>query len=322
MNKELKRELRFSLFHNESLGIQNTIPEKEIGIRELFDIYQSEDLEQTSIKLKYATGEEKDELKKKLPFITPSGTFTKRKSEFIQHYNSHLLSFDIDGLTELDAPRLRDHFSKIDGCIFSGVSARLKGVKALFNTSCEIPLDDKYITLKSNLDNIAEALGLKTIQDKIDLAQFVLPQPFFLAYDKDAFYCEDFSELDLELEKYEPKLIEAMPITSVNVNHSRIESYLKKATNNIINTFASCGEGSRHFNIVKVKSISSWTHYAPHLESELKQALLNAVISMYGDERNANKSGAIRTFNECWESSPQPNKAIEEIINELQTSEQ
>jgi hypothetical protein len=43
---------------------------------------------------------------------------------------------------------------------------------------------------------------------------------------------------------------------------------------------------------------------------------------MYGDEQNAHRNGAIRTFNQCWETLPQHNRTIEGIINELQTLEQ
>jgi hypothetical protein len=192
-------------------------------------------------------------------------------------------------------------------------------VKALFNTSCEIPLQERYNTLKSNLKNISDALGCQNIT--IDLAQWMFPQPFLIANDKDAFYCEDFSELDLKLEKFEAPVIEAMPITLVNINHSRIDKYLINATNNIISDFTSCGEGSRHRSIAKVKSISSWMHYSPHLENEIRQSLLNAVVSMYGNELNANKNGAIRAFNECWVKIPQSNKAIETIIDELKAKE-
>jgi hypothetical protein len=323
MNKPQSRELRFSLFHDETQGHFNVSPLKEIGLSELFAIYQSHYLKEKSIQLKDAVGVEKDELKKKLPFITPAGTFTKRKSELIQHYNSSLLCLDIDGLTETDAQSLRNHLSKLNGCLFTAVSPRGKGVKALFRTSCEIPLKERYNTLKTNIPNIAKTLGISRISDKIDKAQFVLPQPFFLAYDPNAFYSNTELELELELEKYEPIVIERTPFTPREFNSSsRIEKYLHNACAELVKSFALCGEGNRHSNIIKVKSISSWTHYAPHLESELKQSLLNAVVYMYGDEQNAHRNGAIRTFNQCWETLPQHNRTIEGIINELQTLEQ
>jgi hypothetical protein len=323
MMKNQNRELRFSLFHNETQGHFNVSPKKEIGLSELFAIYQSDYLKEKSIQLKDAVGVEKDELKKKLPFITPSGTFTQRKSEHLQHYNSFLLCLDIDNLTETDAPRLRNHLSKLRGCLFTAVSPRMKGVKALFNVSCEIPLENRHKTLKSNIDNIANALGLSLIADKIDSAQFVLPQPFFLAYDKDAFYLDTDETLTLELEPYVPFIPEAIAFTPRAFNSStRIEKYIHTACTELVKFFAFCGEGSRHSNIIKVRALSSWTHYAPHLEHEIKDTLFNAVVSMYGDYQNANRNGAIRTFNECWETLPQLNNTIEGIINELQTLEQ
>ena len=323
MNNNLKRELRFSLFHNETQGHFNVSPKKEIGLSELFDIYQCAYLKEKSTQLKDAVGIEKDELKKKLPFITPAGTFTQRNSESITHYNSFLLCLDIDGLTETDAPRLRNYLSKLDGCLFTAVSPRMKGVKALFNTSCEIPLENRHKTLKSNLDNIADALGLSLIKDKIDCAQFVLPQPFFLAYDKDAFYSNTDKTLSLELEPYVPYVPEPTQYTPREFSSStRIEKYLTNACTELVKFFALCGEGARHSNIIRVRALASWTHYAPHLEQEIKDALFNAVVSMYGDYQNANRNGAIRTFNECWETLPQLNNTIEGIINELQTLEQ
>jgi hypothetical protein len=323
MNKNTKRELRFSLFHNETLGHFNVSPTKEIGLSELFKIYQSAYLKEKSIQLKDAVGIERDELKKKLPFITPAGTFTQRKSEHLQHYNSSLLCLDIDGLTETDAPRLRNYLSKLRGCLFTAVSPRMKGVKALFNVSCEIPLENRHKALKSNINNISDALGLSLIADKIDCAQFVLPQPFFLAHDKDAFYLETDETLLLELEPYVPYIQEQTQYTPRTFNSStRIEKYLHNACTDLVKFFALCSEGSRHSNIIKVRALSSWTHYAPHLEPEIKDALFNAVVSMYGNHQNANRNGAIRTFNECWQTPPQHNNTIEGIINELQTLEQ
>lgn len=323
MNKNPQRELRFSLFHNETLGHFNVSPSKEIGLSELFEIYQSPYLKEKSTLLKSAVGIERDELKKKLPFITPAGTFTQRKSELIKHYNSFLLCLDIDGLTETDAPRLRDYLSTIDGCLFTAVSPRMKGVKALFNTSCEIPLENRHKTLKTNLNNIANALGLSLITDKIDCAQFVLPQPFFLAHDKDAFYSNTDKMLALELEPYVYHAPEPIQYNPREFNPStRIEKYLTNACTELVKFFAFCSEGNRHANIIRVRALASWTHYAPHLEQEIKDTLFNAVVAMYGDHQNANRNGAIRTFNECWETLPQHNNTIEGIINELQTLEQ
>jgi hypothetical protein len=38
---------------------------------------------------------------------------------------------------------------------------------------------------------------------------------------------------------------------------------------------------------------------------------------MYGTHKQAISNGAIKSFNECWDTPPQPNPTIEGIIYEL-----
>ena len=78
-----------------------------------------------------------------------------------------------------------------------------------------------------------------------------------------------------------------------------------------------CDEGNRHSNIIKVQSISSIIHYAPSIGAEVKQSLLNSVIAMYGNEAEANKSNAIKSFHGSWNETPKSNNTIESIIDEI-----
>ena len=64
MNKPQSRELRFSLFHNETQGHFNVSPLKEIGLSELFAIYQSYYLKE--IDLKKTIKDYKDEMNEKM----------------------------------------------------------------------------------------------------------------------------------------------------------------------------------------------------------------------------------------------------------------
>jgi hypothetical protein len=73
---------------------------------------------------------------------------------------------------------------------------------------------------------------------------------------------------------------------------------------------------------VKVQKVASWLHYAPHLEEGIKENLLNAVVTMYGNERNATLNNAQKSFAEAWNKAPlNTNPTIEAIIHELKTAQ-
>lgn len=321
MEKTTPSEWRFSVFNDPNLGHKCVTPRASISLRQLFDAYQGDILKEQSKKLLEAQSkDERDALKMRLPFITPSGTFFYRNTNSIVTYNSTLLPLDIDNLIEGDAERLRDYLSESDGCVMSVVSPRKKGVKALFYLSQRIPLLERYNTLKTNKNAICGHLGIDLIASHVDLAQWSTPQPFFLAADSNGFFNLNPQPLSIELEPYIEPQVRPSFVSTTNIIDKRIDSYLVNAVDNIIEFFASCGEGERHRNIVKVTTIASWTHYAPHLKNDFEMTLLQGVVSMYGSVENAKQNNAINSFNQCWMKgidNQTLNPTIDAIINEL-----
>jgi hypothetical protein len=312
-------EWRFSIFHDPNKGRYATKPNGTISLKRLIEIYSSETLITISKQLSEApTPEERDALKMRLPFITPSGSFTYRNSGSIVAYNSTLLPLDIDNLDPIDAVALRDFLTKIDGCVASILSPRKKGVKALFYIEQRIPFENRFQWLKTNKNNICDHLGLDLIADLVDVSQWATPQAFFLANDPDGFFNPEAIPFSIDWVPYvEPIVSRPSAMTSFDGTNPRVDQYMTNATNRLIEFFALCGEGERHRNIVKVKPIASWMHYTPHLENEIREKLLTSVVSMYGTHKQAISNGAIKSFNECWDTPPQPNPTIEGIIYEL-----
>lgn len=317
-NKQLEG-LKFSLFFDRERGIGSVTPKKTIDFPTLVRVYNSEHVQQTTIKILEAkTPEEKAHYKKMLPFITPSGTFSKRNKESILQHNEQLIALDIDGLTSETAHKCKELLSHLSCVLLTAISPRQKGVKALILISDTIPLEYHYETLKINKNNICDALGISQYIDNVDRAQFVVCQPFFIAYDPDLRISVNPEPLQINLQKYTPPIIERRAFAIAPPQAAtRIEKYLISATSKLIEFFAGCPEGERHFSIIKVQTIASWIHYAPQLEQELKTSLEMAICDMYGGVQGANNNNAIRTFQTAWNNAVnRDNKTIEKIISE------
>jgi hypothetical protein len=319
MNKIKNREVKFSLFHDPQKGIFNTTPERVIDFNELIQIYNSDRLKQLTESIQKAkTDEEKKSLKMGLPFITPNGTFSYRNSDNLIEHNSNLVALDIDELTTESAKRVKSELSKSDACLLVAISPRQRGVKALILIDNELSAKDRYNVLKLNKGTIAKSLNISEFKNNIDTAQFVLTQPFFLAYDSDLYVNIEPSPINLDLIAYVEYIAPKIEVSQVPIKaNNRIEKYILNATDIVNKSFALCGEGNRHSNIIKVQSISSIIHYAPSIGPEVKQSLLNSVIAMYGDEARANKSNAIKSFHASWNETPRSNNTIESIIDEI-----
>jgi hypothetical protein len=97
----------------------------------------------------------------------------------------------------------------------------------------------------------------------------------------------------------------------------RIQKYFENSTNRLIKFFALCPAGNRHSSIIKVQAIASWIHYAPQIESEIKDSLLKACIGMYGTLQNAEANNVIKSFERAWNTAPiKRNATIESIIDD------
>jgi hypothetical protein len=318
-NNNVIDNLRFSLFYDVKKGIYTTTPLQQITFKRLINIYQSEGVKTVTNELQKANDKDKPELKKRLPFITPYGTFNPtRKKECIDSFNSSLVCLDIDNVSNSDARYIKELLSKQWSTLLCAISPRGRGVKAFILISDTIPLNECYNTLKLNKEYIARKTGLTKFIEHIDNAQFNITQPMFIAFDELLYYNELAKPLNIKLAEFSQPIIERVKITNVPIHaKNRIEAYLINSTNNLIEFFALCNEGNRHANIIKVQTISSWIHYAPNLESDLKQRLYNACCSMYGNEKEALKNGVKRAFDKAWTTENKANNSIELIINEL-----
>jgi hypothetical protein len=323
MKASSSKEWEFSLFYNPSKGLFNCTPLKAINLENLFEIYQSQYLITKSKELSIANEEQKVLIKNLLPYITYSGTYSYRNNQSILSYNSSLLPIDIDGLSEEDAINLQFTLSIQKGCIMSIVSPRGKGVKALFYLANEIELENHYSTLSNNVEYIAKQLNIEDFAKHIDVGQWKLSQPFFVAYSKHHYFNIDAQPTNWLLKDIPKMIVEYIPPKSKNHKYTnsneqkRIEGCIINEASRLENFFAGLGEGDRHKELWRVGSIASNIHYAPQLDFELERRLYCAVVNMYKSENEAKSRGAIRTFTNIWnEAKPKNNDLIEKIIED------
>jgi RecA-family ATPase len=311
--------LEFSYFQDAEKGIRNTKPQKTISFQSLVDYYFSEDLKGLTEAVTNAQNPEaKKEAKLKLPFITAHGTFSQRKDENIKKHNAFLITLDIDNLTDIEALAVKDTLAKNPSCLLCCLSPRKQGVKAFILSDESLTTSKRYKTLKTNVSLIAEKLNISEFEANIDLAQFVLCQPFFLAYDERIHINISAKPLHFgfkQPEEYKPTADSFATIPPPGAKN-RIDKYLINAANNLINEYSRLQEGERHRNIVKVNILSKWMHYAPHIEQEIKSSLLGAVVGMYATKTE--KESAKRSFLDAWTPDiVEANPNIEAIIEEI-----
>lgn len=313
-------QMKFSLFLDKQKGIESVVPKKTIDFKELVEVYKSAYLIDKTAELRNETNEAKRKaLKKELPFITSSGTFTYRNSKGIVHHNSNLCALDIDNLTEQTAIEVKAILAKNPAVLLATISPRGKGVKALVLLSSPLTPDKRYETLKTAKGALAFELGITEYLDNIDNAQFVLPQPFFLSHDASMYVNEQAQPLQITFAEIvkTPKALNLKPVHVPKHALNRVETYLMNATKLLANHLQTRKEGNRHFAIGKIASLKSILHYAPHLESEIKMALWTAICTAYGTEQDAINEGALRSIKTIWSNSPDlENETLNTIVNE------
>lgn len=316
-------EWRFSLFYNPNKGLNNCTPIDSINLERLMEVYHSPYLKKKSTELKTANQEERNKIKRELPYFTPTGVYSYRNNAGIIQYNSSMLPLDIDNLEEEEAEKLQFHLSNQQGCILSVVSPRGRGVKALFYLGCDIEMDNYYKTLESNLNTIAKNLNIEEFERHIDVAQFKLCQPFFIGYNPLIYCNERATSTRWKIENVAKKIIEYNPptitkrIPSTLIEERRMYAYFDKLCTKEEELFSSLSYGSRHSNIWRVGGLSSYLHYAPQFTNEIKTRLFNAVRGMYKSEEEFKESRAQKTFEGIWNNQqPRTNKILQMIIEE------
>ena len=330
-----------SLFYDKKKGIFSVEPKEVINLQRLIQIYKSEfvKLKTSEIQNPELTQEQKQELKKQLPFVTPYSCSIYRSKENVYHLNSNIICLDFDKLTEQNARLLKYQLSENESTILTAISPRANGVKAIiylpqinetkthlaelinrFDLVQDKPtsqqVENHYHFQKHNLQAILSKLGITEIAD---LAQLKVVQPFLIAYDKDLYYNLNAKPLDVELLQYAP--IERAPIELKikpkdfnEVIKKRIAGFIRKKASFICSDMLNNSKGSRHQQIYRCIDVLEYLHYLPEIESEIIETLMNGITQMYGTENEAKKSNAYKSFN-ALNVVPRNCDIIQEIID-------
>lgn len=344
--------IEFSLFFDKQKGHKTVIPARTITFSKLVEVYQSEYIKSATAAILAATdSEEKQRLKMALPFITPYVVCSYRNRENVTMYNAQLIAFDFDGMTSESAQELKAKLSAHHSVLLAAISPRQKGVKALVHVAprpdrgeqeltdkcsflelvntfdlqlmpSNLYLDSHYNDIKANAGKLLGALNLSDYSAFLDPAQFVLVQPFFIAYDATLYSNPNAHPLVIDWTPYtapEP----AAPVQRYVIEgmaQTRVHAYLLKAAEKLANELRLTPEGNRHRSIIRCRNIFSWMHYAPELTDTVHDILHHAVCDMYGGLSRATAHNGIKSLREARATAQDAqNAVIESIIQELNT---
>ena len=287
-------------------GITNTTPLTQITISDLKTIY----LDGTLIKISKDiinndNEEERKELKLALPYITPYGTFEPiRKNEFITSYNTEILAIDIDKLSAEDLAKAWEILSNGINTLMVFITSSGKGIRALIRVEYNIEIDplEHYHLLKFNKNYITQALGLEGFT--LDLAMFVLSQPFFIFHRKTFnYFNENATPLILSLSHIEVK----SPI-ALGVNLGGLAPQNKKDST-VLKSFEFVASkltfyGNRHHQIAKFTPLAELIHYSPHLKEQLFNEGWKLIVQLYDNNLGeAISQNALRSYQAIWDNA-------------------
>lgn len=125
---------------------------------------------------------QRDELKKRLPGATISGTFTKRAADHISQYNGLVcMDFDADANPTLTTGQMKNILTQLDEVAYVGLSAGGKGVFAIVPTNLTDPTH--HAAIVDILGAAFAALGLTYDRSCKDVSRLR-----FVSYDPDAWW--------------------------------------------------------------------------------------------------------------------------------------
>jgi hypothetical protein len=307
--------IKFSLFHSE-IGIKETKPKKEIDLKNLLQILQSEKLIELTQGIRTAPNDLiRDELKLKLPFITPFGTFEMRDKTKIIHYNQNLIAFDFDYLKPHEIEEIKAKAKKSQNVIYCGISPRGNGVKMLMLFNHSFDFENHATNLKHYAKDILKTIG---IENDPDPAQFVFSQAMFLSHDENAYYNLFATATNEPLEPFKPIREKHAPKIVIE-SHSRIDKFLIGSLRKKVEFLVNTNEGARHSAILNtIQIVGLMRYYSPHLENEFYNSLKQAVIVMYGNEQTAIENNALKTLDDIFvKAETRTLDKIEEIISDI-----
>lgn len=309
------KKFNCSLFSGQSKKGQTPTPLKTLTFQELIAYYKSENNKQKSLAILNAPDEkQKKFLKGKRDYFTPYGVFKKRNNSSIKHFNS-VAAIDIDGLNNRkEALLVKAKLSALDSCALCVISPRGKGVKALLKIEINHPPENHYNQLKHVLKPyLVKELELDAIN--IDNAQFVLSQAMYFSYDIEMYVNEKPKTLNLVFDYKEPELPEFKAVNVPKSKASRVEKFILGILTNRLKALTP--EGARHQKLANAREVAKYLHYAPHLESEVRNSFIEQGVLMYGKE--SMRSNVTTSVNGCIEQglrTPENHQKIEEILQE------
>lgn len=306
-------------------GITQVIPKRNINLDGLVKLLQSSKQKELTTKIIAAkTDAEKQALKLQSYFFTPYGTFSYRKDESIIDYNAHVVAFDWDKMEAEQVAKLIAILILNPCCFLCTKSPRQKGVKALIIISEAIPLETHYLTLKTNKNRLLEALGLMEFSEYLDLAQFKLSQPFFLAYDENLHYNPNAKPLQIKLlvvveetqsRNYQlEQLKRDFGFVDIDQPQSLNDCILQEAQR-VIDGFDP--DGSRHPQIAKTKTVFGLLKQYPQntVYDEVFDLFHDAMGELYSSPAEAKAQNAYKSLNDARErAAPIKSDTIEQIL--------
>ena len=314
----MTNNLKFSLFGelNGLTGSKQINQTEILTFDELINYYKSTENKQLSKLILNETDKQKQkQLKSKRIYYTPYGVFKKRNNDSITHHNN-IVSIDIDNLeSKQKAIEVKEQINKHNSILFSCLSVRGEGVKALMLVNQTYTPQQQYKQLKNCFKPyLSEYLCLDV--NCIDSAQFVLSQACYFSYDENFYINKNAIPLELVFDYTEPLRPEFKPIDVPDNSRSRIDKYLKSILQNKINKLTS--SGARHPQLFTIKELGQLIHYAPHLENDIINNFIDGGVQMYGSEtmRNNVTDSVMRAFEEGKIESVN-NFTIDKIIKEV-----
>ena len=268
----VKNDFKFSLFYNGTDNTKNTIPRKEINLRELVDIITSDAL--------------KDMPKKKRPYITPYGTFTKRNKESLVHFNKGIICLDYDKLKSYELDYIDDYWRKQPSTLLSLISPSGNGLKVLIRAEHGFNPDTLYEGLKANADIFTLA------HRQVDLMQFVICQPMFIPYSENPYFNPHAQPMDVVFKK--PKTTKSSRIVrpdkiATTKNLSRVNAYFSNRVNMLLKALQERprGTGTHTYLYSIVMRLYPYLNQQSAIsENELTSQLEQIILSRYNGDKS------------------------------------
>jgi len=258
---------KFSYF---KAPITNTIPSKEISIKEYSKIVKG-DIWKEKINLLRQDSSQKDTIKKtQLDYVIPSGIFKERKKEGLVKLSS-LISLDLDKVVNLKI--LKKKLSKDKHVLLVHTSPSGKGLK-LFVRFENLTIDNYENNWKMGRDYFIEKCGVP--KENFDEQTKDISRACFVSYDPDLYFNE-----------------EAIPFQATNENivsekeKINLESILDKK---IIDAIIPHWEDGNRQNLAM--SLSAYLRKEGYGMTKIKN-IINSICKITNDEEISQREGAV-----------------------------